>query len=160
MIAAIGENRELGRYNKLLFDIPEDKKYFREKTRSHPVIMGRKTAEHLVQFYTKGPLPGRENIIITRDTSFELGGFNIVHSLEDAIEEAKNYDNEEIFIIGGGEIYSLGLSSADRLYLTIVQGKYEADAFFPDYSMFKKVVSEKKSSGNGYSYTFKILEKG
>ncbi|MFI5265277.1 MAG: dihydrofolate reductase [Candidatus Levyibacteriota bacterium] len=159
MIAAIGENRELGKDNKLLFQIPEDMKMFREVTRGHPVIMGRKTAEHLVQFYTKGPLPGRLNIVITRDRTFELDGFTIVHSMEDAIEEAEEFENEEIFIIGGGETYTLGLPYADRLYLTVVQGKYDADAFFPDYSSFKTVISEKKSSGEGYNYTFKILEK-
>lgn len=159
MIAAIGENRELGRDNKLLFEIPEDMKMFRDITRGHPVIMGRKTAEHLVQFYTKGPLPGRENIVITRDTSYELNGFTITHSLDEAIEAAMDSEEEEIFIIGGGEIYALGISRADRLYLTIVQGTFDADSFFPDYSMFKKVISERKSSGNGYSFTFNVLEK-
>lgn len=159
MIAAIGENRELGKDNKLLFEIPEDMKMFRETTRGKPVIMGRKTAEHLVQFYTHGPLPGRQNIVITRDTQYELDGFTVVHSMEDAIEEATSADTDEIFIIGGAEIYALGLSLADRLYLTVVEGKYDADAFFPEYSMFKKIVSARKSMGNGFTYTFKILEK-
>lgn len=159
MIAAIGENRELGKDNKLLFDIPEDMKFFRDTTRGHPVIMGRKTAEHLVEFYTKGPLPGRKNIVITRDASYALDGFTIVNSIEDAITEASKEETSEIFIIGGGEVYSLGLPYADRLYLTIVEGTYEADAFFPDYAEFKTVVSERKSEGNGYRYTFVDLKR-
>ncbi len=159
MIAAIGENRELGRDNKLLFDIPEDMKFFRETTRGKPVIMGRKTAEHLVEFYTKGPLPGRRNIVVTRNPDYVLEGFTVVSRIEDAITIAKEDDTDEIFIIGGGEIYTLGLPLADRLYLTIVDGAYDADAFFPEYSEFSKVINERKSSGNGYAYTFKTLER-
>lgn len=159
IIAAIGENRELGKDNKLLFDIPEDMKFFREVTRGKPVIMGRKTAEHLVEFYTKGPLPGRKNIVVTRNPEYKLEGFTVVPNMEHAIETAQKENSEEIFIIGGGEIYKLGLPFADRLYLTIVDGNYEADAFFPEYSEFSKVISEKKSEGNGFTYTFKTLEK-
>lgn len=159
MIAAIGENRELGRDNKLLFDIQEDMKFFRETTRGKPVIMGRKTAEHLVEFYTKGPLPGRHNIVVTRNPEYVLEGFTVVSRIEDAITIAKEDDTDEIFIIGGGEIYTLGLPFADRLYLTIVDGAYDADAFFPEYSEFSKVINERKSSSNGYTYTFKTLER-
>lgn len=159
MIAAIGENRELGRDNKLLFDIPEDMKFFRETTRGKPVIMGRKTAEHLVEFYTKGPLPGRRNIVVTRNPEYTLEGFTVVSRIEDAITIAKEEDADEIFIIGGGEIYTLGLPFSDRLYLTIVDGVFDADAFFPDYSEFSKIINERKSSGNGYTYTFKTLER-
>ncbi len=159
MIAAIGENRELGRENKLLFDIPEDMKFFREITRGRPVIMGRKTAEHLVEFYTKGPLPGRHNIVVTRNPEYTLEGFTVVSRIEDAITIAKEEDTDEIFIVGGGEIYRLGLPLADRLYLTIVDGAYDADAFFPEYSEFSKIVSERKSAGNGFTYTFKVLER-
>lgn len=159
MIAAIGENRELGKDNKLLFDIPEDMKFFRETTRGKPVVMGRKTAEHLVEFYTKGPLPGRKNIVVTRNPEYSLEGFSVVSTMEDAIEIAKKENTDEIFIIGGGEIYTLGLPYAERLYLTIVDGTYDADAFFPEFSEFSKVISEKKSEGNGFTYTFKTLER-
>ncbi len=175
MIAAIGESRELGKDNKLLFDIPEDMKFFRETTRGKPVIMGRKTAEHLVEFYTKGPLPGRRNIVVTRNPEYTLEGFTVVSRIEDAITIAQEDDSDEvftspakeeakvfepeIFIIGGGEIYKLGLPFADRLYLTIVNGTHDADAFFPEYTDFTKVISERKSSGNGFTYTFKTLER-
>lgn len=159
MIAAIGEKNELGKDNKLLFNIPEDMKFFRETTRGKPVIMGRKTAEHLVEFYTKGPLPGRKNFVVTRNKEYSLEGFTTVSSIEEGIKVAEKDNPEEIFIIGGGEIYILGLPFADRLYLTIVEGSYDADAFFPEFSEFTKVVEERKSSGNGLNYTFKTLER-
>ena len=159
MIAAIGENRELGKDNKLLFDIPEDMKFFRETTRGKPVIMGRKTAEHLVEFYTKGPLPGRANIVVTRNPEYRLDGFMVVSSMEKAIEKAKEESPDEIFIIGGGEIYTLGMPFADRLYLTIVKGTHDADAFFPEYGEFTKIVEKRESSNENYSYVFKTLER-
>lgn len=155
MIAAIGKNGELGKDNKLLFGISEDLKRFREITRGHPVIMGRKTAEHLVEFYTKGPLPKRQNIVVTRDPSYSLEGFVIDNLLEDAIKRASELDNDEIFIIGGAQIYSLALPFADKLYLTIVDKEVsDADAFFPDYSEFKKIVFEKEGEENGLRYKF------
>ncbi len=155
MIAAIGNKRELGRDNQLLFSIPGDMERFRRITRGHPVIMGRKTAEHLVEFYTKGPLPKRQNIVITRDPNYSLEGFIIVASLEEAIEKASEFDQGEIFIIGGAQIYSLGMEFADKLYLTVVDREVaDADAFFPDYSEFKKVVYRESVSENGYNYEF------
>lgn len=159
MIAAIGENRELGKDNKLLFDIPEDMKFFRETTRGKPVIMGRKTAEHLVEFYTKGPLPGRKNIVVTRNADYKLDGFTVTSDIEHALEIAKNENTEEIFIIGGGEIYKLGLPFVERLYLTIVNGTYDADVFFPEYSEFTKVIDSRKSSNEKFNYEFLTLKK-
>lgn len=159
MIAAIGENRELGKDNKLIFDIPEDMKFFRDTTRGHPVIMGRKTAEHLVEFYTKGPLPGRVNIIITRDKNYTLQGFFTANSIEAAIQKAKESEDQEVFVIGGAETYKLALPQANRLYLTIVEGTYDADAFFPEFPEFTNVLEERNSSGNGFTYTFKTLER-
>lgn len=158
LIAAIGKNRELGRGNKLLFDIPEDMKFFREKTKGHPVIMGRKTFESIGR-----PLPGRTNIVITRDflkfkdehPEYWLENVNILaQNMVDAIKFAKQRDKEEIFIIGGAQIYKLALPYADKLYLTLVDTDVpDADAFFPDYSEFKKV-SERKSSDENYKYSF------
>lgn len=155
LIAAIGKNRELGRDNKLLFDIPEDLKFFREKTRGHPVIMGRKTAQHLVEFYTKGPLPGRKNIVVSRDKSFQLNGFETVATIEEGIDVAKKEGKDEIFVIGGAQIYSLAMPFADKLYLTVVDMTVpDADAFFPDYSEFENVISERRSSNEIYAYNF------
>lgn len=155
MIAAIGKNRELGKNNKLLFNIPEDLKRFREITRGHPVIMGRKTAEHLVEFYTKGPLPKRQNIVVTRDPNYSLEGFIVVNSLEDAIKKASEFDQNEIFIIGGAQIYSLGMRLADKLYLTVVDKEVaDADAFFPEYTDFKKEVLRYEGEENDLRYAF------
>ncbi len=155
IIAAIGKNRELGKDNKLLWSLPEDMKRFREKTRNHPVIMGRKTFESIGR-----PLPNRLNIVVTRDRSYTIPGAEIFYSLEDALDFAKNKDKQEIFIIGGGQIYAEALSYADKLYLTIVDSDFpEADTFFPEYPEFTKVVFKKKSKNEEYSYTFLELER-
>lgn len=153
LIAAIGENRELGKDNKLLWDIPEDLKRFREKTSGHTIIMGRKTFESIGR-----PLPNRTNIVVTRDVNYEQKGVIIVHSLEEAFRQVQNKE-EEIFIIGGGQIFEQSIGLADKLYLTIVHKKFDADAFFPDYSMFKKVVFKQEGESNSYKYTFLELEK-
>ncbi len=174
MIAAIGEgNRVLGKENKLVWNIPEDTKFFRDMTRGHPVIMGRRTFESLGR-----PLPQRANIVITRDKMWipAFAGMTnkssdviVCYAIEEAIVQAKGIHNsefiiqnsseDEIFIIGGGQIYSQGIKFAKRLYLTVVHGNFEGDAFFPEYPEFKKIISERKSEGNGYRYTFFTLER-
>lgn len=153
LIAAIGKNRELGKGNELLFKIPEDMKHFRETTRGHTVIMGRKTYESIGR-----PLPDRTNIVVSRDTNYEGGeGVVVKKSIEEALEFAKTIEGEEIFVIGGAQIYQLALQYADKLYLTLVEAEVpDADAFFPDYSEFKKV-SERKSSDENYEYVFAEL---
>jgi len=161
MIAAIGEgNRVLGKDKKLLWHIPEDMKFFRDTTRGHAVIMGRKTFESLGK-----PLPQRMNIIVSRNPNkiANTGECLFVDSLEKAIALAKDWepknDDAEIFIIGGAQIYTAALPFADRLYLTLVEGQYEGDAFFPEYPEFTRVISERKSEGNGYTYTFLTLQR-
>lgn len=138
MIAAIGDgrlhNRVLGSDNKLIWHIPEDLKRFREITNGHPCIMGRKTFDSIVAV-VGGPLPNRTNIVITRDGKWAAEGAFPVVSMEEAIELAKiKPGNDEIFIIGGGEIYALGLPYADKLYLTLVHDEKEGDSFFPEYA--------------------------
>lgn len=149
IIAAIGSNRELGNNNKLLWHIPEDLKRFKDLTLNHPVIIGRKTFESINR-----PLPNRTNIIITRDKEYQPDGCLITHSLEEAIELAKSKDSEKIFIIGGGQIYQQAIDLADKLYLTVVKGTFDADTFFPDYARFKKVVSQKEGQFDQYNYIF------
>ena len=114
IIAAIGKNNELGKGNTLLWHMPADMKYFRDTTRGHAVIMGRKTFESL-----KEPLPNRKNIIITRDKNYLRHGVDVVHSLEEAINLSKN-NGEEVFIIGGAEIYKQAILIADKLYINHV----------------------------------------
>jgi dihydrofolate reductase len=164
IIVAADKNRGIGKttldVGKLLWDIPEDLRRFRELTMGHPVIMGRKTFESVLS-YIKKPFPGRTNIVVTRDPEYKYEGVIVVHSLEKAIEEAqKAPGGEEVFITGGGQIFEQGLPLADRLYLTLVDGQYDADTFFPDYSEFKKVLSrEDKVTPEGIKFSWLILEK-
>jgi len=116
--------------------------------------MGRNTFESLGK-----PLSGRINIIVTRDKNYQADGCIISHSLEEAIDIAKSSfakatKDKEIFIIGGGQIYEQGIKFADKLYLTIVKGNFEADTFFPDYSRFKKVIFRQEGHSHQYHYTF------
>ncbi len=152
LIAAIGKNRELGKDNELLFQIPEDMKFFREKTKGHAVIMGRKTYESIGH-----PLPNRTNIVVTRDSNFIIhdSSTEVVHSVEEAIKFGKTVEQNELFVIGGAQIYELAFPYADRLYLTLVEASVpDADAFFPEYKDFKTVLSERKSNDKNYVYNF------
>ncbi len=174
IIAAISkEKRALGKGNQLLWHIPEDLKRFKEITSGHPVIMGRKTWESLPSKFR--PLAGRTNIVITRNKEYGATGANVVDSIEGALAAArlpapdralraggqtgKASGGEEIFIIGGAEIYKLALPFTDRLYLTIVDEEKEADVFFPDYSQFKKEISRECNTENDPAFCFVVLEK-
>ncbi len=157
MIAAIASgNRALGKDNKLIYYIPEDLKRFKKITSGHPIIMGRKTFESIGQ-----PLPNRENIIITRDPEYFAEEVVIVHSLDEALRLAMlAQGNDEVFIIGGGQIYQEAIKLADKLYLTVVEGSPEADTFFPDYSEFKKIGFESViQESQGFEYRFLELER-
>ncbi len=149
MIAAIGQNRELGLNNQLLWDIPKDMKFFRETTKWHPVIMWRKTFESIGRL-----LPKRTNIIITRNTEYKVEWAIIVNSLEEAIKIWEK-ENEEIFIIGWAQIYNLWIKIADKLYLTLVEWKFKADTFFPKYSKFKMI---KKTDQKNEQFNFYFTE--
>lgn len=157
IIAAIGENRELGKNGKLLWHISEDLKRFKKLTDGHIVIMGRKTYDSIPLKWR--PLSNRANIVITRNENYKAEGVIIVHSVEDALKEAQNEKIQkkypgEIFIIGGGQIYEQGIKYADKLYLTVVKGKYEADVFFPEYPEFKKIIYKKDVKDDHYQYSF------
>jgi dihydrofolate reductase len=160
IIAAIGKNRELGKDNKLIWHIPKDLKRFKKITSGTVVIMGRKTFESLGH-----PLPDRVNIVITRDKNYQEKGVVVCHSIEEAIENPKSEIrnpklSNEIFIIGGGEIYRQGLKYTDKLYLTVVDKEFpEADTFFPDYSEFKKITFEEKHQDGNLQYKFIEVER-
>ena len=154
LIAALSENRAIGKDNKLIFRISEDLKHFKKITSGHPVIMGRKTYESIGR-----PLPNRTNIVITRDKTYLAQGCKVVHSLNEALEAAKKVEDAEIFVIGGGQIFKEAIKIANKLYLTLVEGKYEGDTFFLDYSEFKKVVSEESHESEGYKYRFLEIER-
>lgn len=149
IIAALDEKRAIGKNNTLLWRIPEDLKHFKTLTLHHPVIMGRKTYESIGHL-----LPERTNIIVTRNEGYSVPGAVVRHSLEMAIASAQKCDDKEIFIIGGATIYQEAIKIADKLYLTLVEGTYEADAYFPDYRQFPRVLSRRQSSSGEYRYTF------
>mgnify|MGYP000570656556 CR=1 FL=1 len=154
MIVAVDEMRAIGKNNKLLWHIPEDLKRFKELTSGHTVVMGENT------YYSIGkPLPNRRNIIVTLNQELELPGCVVAHSIEEALQEAKEMEEEEVFIIGGASIYKQFLPLIERLYLTLVEGKHEADTFFPDYSEFKKIISREDGSNTENRYTYYILER-
>lgn len=165
IIAAIGKNRELGKANKLLWHIPEDLKRFKQITSGHAVIMGQRTFESIGRL-----LPDRTNIILTHEADVfskdsRLHGNNltkskVVSSVDEALHEAKRVEKEEVFVIGGGMIYKQFLPLADKLYLTLVEGEYEADTFFPDYkTIFTEKVFEKKHDNGKYKFNFAVFTK-
>jgi dihydrofolate reductase len=158
IIAAIGKNNDLGKKNELLWSLPADMKHFKETTTGHTVIMGQKTYESIGR-----PLPNRKNIVLTKDTKFKAEGVEISDSLEKTIASFKDSD-EEVFIIGGGQIYKQSLDYADKLYITHVDMEdKDADTFFPEIIpiLWNEVshVEHKKDDKNPYNYTFSIYEK-
>lgn len=154
-VAAIGEKRELGVQNTLLWHIPLDLQRFKQITLHHPVIMGRRTYESVGRL-----LPQRKNIIISGNRTFLVPGGVVTHSLDEAITEARRSETEEMFIIGGATIFTQSLPRVQRLYLTIVHQTFpQADAFFPDYTEFTKVSSIEDHNSDGYNYTFVTLER-
>lgn len=157
IIAAIGRNRELGLRGKLLWHIHEDMRRFKALTMGHPVIMGRKTWESLPEKFR--PLPGRTNIVVTRQAGYEAAGATVVDSLPTArAAAARAVGADEIFVIGGGELYREAMPLADRLYLTLVDNTAEADTFFPVYAQKFNLISEENGEENP-PYRFQILER-
>ena len=154
LIAAASENNVIGRDCGLPWSLPDDLRYFKEKTLGHPVITGRKNYASIGR-----PLPGRTNIIVTRDAHFSAEGCRVVHSLEDAVEVAKQEDPEEIFVMGGGEIYALALPMADRVYLTRVHAEIDGDTYFPelDSEQWAEVSTEEHVADDRHAYDFTIL---
>ena len=155
IISAIAKkDRAIGKDNALLWHIPEDFKHFKELTSGHVVVMGENTFRSIGR-----PLPNRTNIVLSLDKGLVLDGCLVVHSVEDALRKARESEKEEIFIIGGASIYRQFISFADRLYLTLVEGSYEADTFFPEYGEFTRVLSEEKIDNGTHRFSFVTLEK-
>jgi len=158
MIAAVGKKtRAIGLENKLLWQLEGDLPRFKRITAGHPVIMGRNTWLSL----SGKPLPGRTNIVIT-SKQFEVPeGILIAHSLEEALEKAKQSSgNDEVFVIGGGRVYTDALPYADRIYLTIVEDDKGGDTFFPEYeSEFTKVVEHERNSAHIPPFEYVTVER-
>ena len=148
IIVAVAQNGVIGDKNALLWHISEDLRFFKRTTSGHPVIMGRKTYESLGR-----PLPNRTNVVISR-TMGEIEGCTVVRSLEEAV--ALFPTEEEIFIIGGAQIYALALDIADRFYLTRVGHDYEGDTSFPEWdeSKWRLISREAFDCGEKYPYPF------
>jgi dihydrofolate reductase len=140
LIAALSRNRVIGKNNDLPWRLPDDMRFFMETTKGHCVIMGRKNYESLP--FKFRPLPERTNIVVTRQKDFIAEGCQIVHSLEEALASIDQESNEEIFVVGGAEIYKLALPYAHKLYLTEIDAEIEGDTFFP---LFDKTIFQEQS---------------
>ena len=152
LIAALARNRAIGKNGQLLWHLPEDMRHFRETTRGKPVIMGRKTWESLPDSFR--PLPGRHNIVISRNPAYVAPGATLVPSLDEAIREAG--DASEVFVIGGAELYRQALPIADCLYLTEIDENFAGDVFFPelapdDWEEISRTARQ-GTSGPGFSF--------
>jgi dihydrofolate reductase len=156
LIAAVAQNRAIGKDNQLLWHLPEDMRHFRETTRGKTVIMGRKTWESLPEKFR--PLPGRRNIVVTRDRNFVAEGAELAHSLDEAIAAAG--DDGETFVIGGAELYRQALPMAQRLYLTEVAQAYEGDVFFPEIQTaeWQEISRMQQCSNSGMEFAFVIYQ--
>ena len=162
IIVAMANNRAIGKDNKLLWHLPQDLKYFKRITMGKPIIMGRKTFESIGR-----PLPGRLNIVITRQTDWQHEGVKVVHCIDDALQLAQAQSfidgGDEVMVIGGAEIYQSALPQANKLYLTRVDATIDGDAFFPeiDDTIWAESSRESFSSSenNPYDYAFCVLER-
>jgi dihydrofolate reductase len=154
IIAAVAQNNALGKNNDLLWHLPNDFKRFKEITSGHYIIMGRKTFESFPK-----PLPNRTHIVITRQKNYAPSGCIVVNNLENALEICPK--NEEIFIIGGGEIYKQAITVADKLDITKVHSEFDADVFFPEIDLqIWKLTNEvvcPKDEKHQYDFTFQTF---
>ena len=156
IIAAVAENNALGKDNTLVWHLPDDFKRFKQLTTGHYIIMGRKTFESFPK-----PLPNRTHIIITRQKNYTPEGCIVVHSIKDAISKCPK--DEEVFIIGGGEIYQQSLPFTDKIELTRVHSNVEADTYFPEVNLkdWELVFEEAhhKDDKHNFDYTFQTFHK-
>jgi dihydrofolate reductase len=158
MIVAAGENNVIGRNNDLPWKLPKDMRYFKETTSGHPVVMGRKTLESL-----GNPLPNRTNIVITRNSKLPFDGIIITSTPTEALEKAAKEHNEEVFIIGGGEIFTQTLAITDRVYLTRVHYEFEGDAYFPELPenewQCTSADHHEPDEKHAYAFTFEVWDR-
>ena len=152
-IVAVATDWAIGRQGDLLCHLPADMKHFKEVTMGHSIIMGRKTFES----FPRRPLPGRQNIVITRNADWQYPGVTVVHSLEEAIASA---ETDIVFIIGGAQVYEQALPRVDVLHLTLIHARWaSADAFFPALNMdqWQEVSREHHESDHRNAYEFDFI---
>lgn len=155
LLVAHDPDRVIGVNNELPWHIPEELAYFKKVSMGKAMIMGRKTFESIGR-----PLPGRLNIVITRNEGYTADGTVVVHDLRKAIEKAKEF-SDEIIIIGGAEIFRLAIGIADRLYITLIQKHFAGDTFFPPYGSEWNLVSasEEQFSKEGIPYSYLVYDR-
>lgn len=155
LIWAMGHNQVIGINNKLPWHLPAELAYFKRVTMGHPIIMGRRTFESIGR-----PLPGRTNIVLTRDDTFTADNIVVVHSVEQALEL---YGQAGAFVIGGTQIYRQFYPYAERLYITMIEHEFEGDEYFPDIDWSQwRLIEETpglRNESNPYMYNFKIFDK-
>ncbi|WP_246941861.1 dihydrofolate reductase [Bacillus pinisoli] len=156
-IVAMDDNQVIGKNNELPWHLPADLAYFKKVTMGKPIIMGRKTHESIGR-----ALPGRENIIVTRNANYHSEGCKVVHQLDD-LKSLAEEANEELFVIGGAELFKELLPMTDRLYITHIHHSFEGDTYFPtiDWNEWKVVDKETgiKDEKNPYDYEFVVYER-
>ena len=161
MIAALSKNRVIGKDNDLPCKLPDDMKFFMETTKGHHAIMGRKNYDSIPPKFK--PLPNRTNIVVTRQKKFEAPGCIVVDSVAKGLKIARQSNEQEAFIIGGAEIYKLGLPHANRLYLTEIDAVIEGDTFFPPFDETQWIETSRvphgKDARHAYSFDFVTYEK-
>lgn len=160
LIAAVAQNGVIGLNNEsgqpdMPWHLPDDFAFFKRKTSHHPVIMGRKTLEALGK-----PLPNRTNIVITRNHNFRAEGVTVVHTLDAALTEARKINDNEIFVIGGSEVYAMALPVATTLYLTEIHKAYQGDTYFPSFDKadWQEVSRRPHSADDRHETSFDFVE--
>lgn len=157
-IVAAAENNVMGKDNQLPWHLPADLKYFKNRTWGMPIVMGRKTFESLGKL-----LPGRKNIVVTRNQNWQRPGAIVVHAVPDAIAIAKADNVKELFIIGGAELFKSCMDMAHRIYLTRIYHTFEGDVYFPEINtnewQLVKNIECKKDEKNHYDYAFQTWER-
>jgi len=161
LIAAISENNVIGKDNRLIWHLPADIRFFMETTTGHHIVTGRKNYESIPEKFR--PLKNRTNIIVTRQKDYVAEGAIIVHSLQEAIHYAETHGEDELFVIGGGEIYQQCLPEADRLYITEVKASFDGDTYFPTYNPHEWIELDRKhhpkDERHEFEFDFVILER-
>lgn len=156
-IVAMDKNRVIGKNNQLPWHLPADLQFFKRVTMGHPIVMGRKTHESIGR-----PLPGRKNIIVTRNKEYHSQGCLVIHTIEELLDYAQK-QNEEIFLIGGSELFKATFPYADRLYITKIEHEFEGDTFFPEFEQSNwNILSLEKGTQdekNPYEFSFMTLER-
>jgi dihydrofolate reductase len=156
-IVAAAENGAIGKDNRLLWRLPDDMKFFKEQTSGHCVVTGRRNYESIPVNFR--PLPGRTNIVVTRQDGYEAPGAHVVQSIEAAVEMARSLGETELFIIGGGEIYAQTRHFATRIWLTRVHTEMEADTFYPapDETLWHKVSETRHEADEKHAWAFTFI---